>query len=477
MLITSLGHAAVSVITSELHLLVDPVLTDRFMGGIAAAQPDRVVDVAGLPPPDIVVVTHFHAGHLEPDTLALLDRDTQLFVPDDSTVRTVVDRLGFRRVTTVAPGQRLSADRVELTFTGTGQGFPYVGVLVAAPDGTFWYMGDRGDTLPTDQIDEVVAGAGGVDVLVASHPSDFHSFLLHSTWDGGAEEGESHPAWVARTLETVIRVGPKLVLPQTTSYRYVDSASWLNRYLFPMRPDEFGPLVRAVAPGIGTDFLRPGDAVQLTGRTPAVHRDAAPFVRRLDGAEPRGLDPTLPPPAVRDADPEGLGDDELVRRVQEYLTGSLLPWLDAGGAGTYRELVRSFRALGAGYRLSCVLPSGRVAVFRIAVDDGWFTVERQDEAPPRYGEPHTRIPASTLDRWVRDVIPYFVAAVDCRRTGQLFDVAASRAGNVSVRPVDTRCLVSAHLMADRQRLNRWLAGEVDRLLAADREQLVDGRVP
>ncbi|MGH2869225.1 MAG: MBL fold metallo-hydrolase, partial [Solirubrobacteraceae bacterium] len=103
--------------TADLHLIIDPVLTDPFMGGIAGAQPGRVVDVDSIPSPDAVIITHFHAGHLEPDSLALLDRKTQLFIPDDSTVRFVADRLGFTKVATVMPGQQLSMGDLDVTFT------------------------------------------------------------------------------------------------------------------------------------------------------------------------------------------------------------------------------------------------------------------------------------------------------------------------------------------------------------------------
>ncbi|MGH7723473.1 MAG: hypothetical protein ACRENL_11715, partial [Candidatus Dormibacteria bacterium] len=362
---------------------------------------------------------------------------------------------------------------LDVTFTDTGQKFPYVGALFSSSEGTFWYMGDRGDTLAVERIVRTVEQADGIDVLVHSHPSDFHSFLLHSTWDGGAEEGESHPAWVARTLETVIRIKPTLALPQTTSYRYLGAAAWMNRYLFPMRPEEFNRLVDRVAPGIATDLLTPGDAVQLSRRTPTVHRGALPFVRRVDNPDPRGLDPTVPPPPVRDPDPELLGDDELLRRVRVYLSGTLLPWLNSGG-GQYREMVRMCSALGANYRLSCVLPSDRVAVFNIHARDGVFSLYEDDGAPPRHGELHTRIASSTLDRWIRDVIPYFVAAADCRRAGEMYDIAATATGAVTVKPVSSRCLVSAHLMSERERLERWLGSEVDRLLPSDCESPVEG---
>jgi hypothetical protein len=463
MIIAELGHGTMSVLCEDLHVLIDPVLTPTFMGGIAAAAPDREIDLAAMPPADLVVVTHFHAGHLEPASLALLDRDTMVAIPDDPTVRGVLEALEFRKVITVAEGSRLDFGDVSVTFTGTGQKFAYVGVLVSAPTGTFWYMGDRGDTLPVARMMDTVAAAGGIDVLVPSHPSDYHSFLLHSTWDGGADENEDHPAWVARTLATAARIAPRLALPQTTSFRYVGRAEWLNRYMFPMRPEEFSTLAATVVDEVGFDYLRPGDAVVLEERVPSVLRDAVPFVRPLPGPENRGLDVTRPVPEVVDDDPDQLGDEELTARIERYLNEDLVAWL-ATHRGLYRELIALYSRAGFSYRLTAVVPSGRSVSWRVAWAGGAPRVTRlPDGEPPRYLEPHTRIAASTLDRWLRDVMPYFVAAVDTRRSGSLIDIGRTASGAVVANPVEARCLVSAHLMSDRSRLDRWLASEIGRL--------------
>jgi hypothetical protein len=411
------------------------------------------------------VVTHFHAGHLEPESLALLERSTAVAVPSDPTVRTVVEAMGFTNVTTVAAGDRISAGNTTIQFTGTGQGFPYVGVLLADTTGSCWYMGDRGDTLAPQDMLDVVNDADGVDVLVPSHPSDFHSYLMHSTWDGGANEGETHATWMARTVETVARIAPKMALPQSTSFKYVGRADWLNRFMFPMRPEEFSRIAGEMVPTVCTEYLAPGDAVVLTDRQPVIHRSSVPFVELLPGAEPRGLDTTRPAPEVADADPDGLGDAKLLGLINRYLEHDLTDWLD-NHRGTYLSLLDSYRRYGHTYRLTVVLPSSETASWRIVWKDSHASVLRlAADEPLTYNEAHTRIAASVLERWLRDEIPYFVAAVDTRRTGSFVELSRTAGDRVVAVPVETRCFVSAHLMSDRARLDRWLAGEVQATLA------------
>lgn len=459
MLITSLGHGTVSVAVAGTHVLVDPMLTGRFMDGLAAPEPQRDIDLTALPPVNAVVITHFHAGHLEPASLALLPRDTAVFLPEDDTIGAVLDGLGFQRTVRVQPGQPVSFGDGTMRFTGTGQNFPYVGALFQSPEGTFWYMGDRGDTLPLSVVDRIVDEVGGIDVLVPSHPSDFHSFLLHSTWDGGAEESEQHDAWLRRTIQTVERISPKLFVPATTNFAYVGRAEWMNRYMFPMRPGEFVTTATQVCPDLTGTTLAPGDAVELAARSPRVHREVADFVVARPGVDGRGLDPTVPVPPVVDQNPQGCSAQELRTRIEDYLTDDLVRWLDTH-CGGYRELLNIYRRMNVCYRLTVVFADGGEADWRVRMSGHGAEVERIGSEPVRYQELHTRIAASTLDRWVRDEIPYFTANVDTRRSGALWALGRTADGAVCSAPVEARCLVSAHLMSERERLDAWLATEV-----------------
>ncbi|MFF7898253.1 MBL fold metallo-hydrolase [Streptomyces sp. NPDC007920] len=463
MLVTSFGHGTTSAIVAGMHVVIDPVLTESFMEGLAVPRPRRTIDLDAIPDIDIVIITHFHVGHFDPATLDLLPRDTAIFHPDDSLIDAVLTEMGFTNARAVTPGQSISFGDGEILFTGNGPIRPLVGVLLRDRDGVVWYMADRGDLLPVDELEKIVDLVGGVDVLIPSHPSDLHSFFRHSTWDGGGRDGETYDTWLRRCVETVLRVKPKLFIPSSTNFAYVGRAAWLNRYMFPMAPEEFVSVVRSVAPEFDGVVLAPGDAVDLVDRTPFVLRDAASFVAHEPAADERGLDPTLPPPHVTDDNADGVAKGELEDRIEQYLVTQLLPWLE-DPTGGYRSLLRTYRNLAVNYRLSVVFDDGTSTRWRISLTDADVTIRRvADEEPPGYQELHTRIAASVLDRWIRNEIPYYLTNVDCRRTGAITGLGRTAETVVTTTSVEATCLVTAHLTAGRERLQSWLVQQAKRL--------------
>ncbi|MFJ4863997.1 MULTISPECIES: MBL fold metallo-hydrolase [unclassified Streptomyces] len=463
MLVTSFGHGTTSAIVAGMHVMIDPVLTDTFMEGLAAPRPRRTIDLDAVPDIDAVVITHFHVGHFDPETLNLLPRDTAIFHPDDSLIVSVLAEMGFTNARAVSPGQSIAFGDGEIIFTGNGPIRPLVGVLLRDSQGVAWYMADRGDLLPPDEIEKLVEQVGGIDVLIPSHPSDLHSFFRHSTWDGGGRDGEDYAAWLRRCVETVLRVKPKLFVPASTNFAYVGRAAWLNRYMFPMAPEEFVSVVRSVAPELDGVVLAPGDAVDLVDRNPFVLRGAADFVSPQAGGDDRGLDPTVPPPCVADGNPDGHPKEELEERLEQYLVTQLVPWLDAPTGG-YGSLLRTYRNLAVNYRLSAVFSDGTTTGWRISLTDEDIKIARvaQDE-PPGYQELHTRIAASVLDRWIRNEMPYYLANVDCRRTGSVTGLGRTAQTVVTTTSVEATCLVTAHLTAGRERLQNFLVQQAAHL--------------
>ena len=73
-----LGQAGFWIETGEHRILIDPYLSDSLAKKSAGRKHPHKrmmpppVDVAALPQPDIVLVTHAHTDHLDPETLAPL---------------------------------------------------------------------------------------------------------------------------------------------------------------------------------------------------------------------------------------------------------------------------------------------------------------------------------------------------------------------------------------------------------------------
>jgi hypothetical protein len=72
---------------------------------------------------------------------------------------------------------------------------------------------------------------------------------------------ESH----RQNLETVLRIGPRMVAPGAARFRFCGEHAWLNRFLFPISPQRFAGDLRRLAPHIAVQVMKPGDVFELCG--------------------------------------------------------------------------------------------------------------------------------------------------------------------------------------------------------------------
>jgi hypothetical protein len=113
--------------------------------------------------------------------------------------------------------------------------------------------------------------------------------------------------------------------------------------------------------------------------------------------------------------------------------------------------------IGLGYRIVVVFDDGSMAAWRMVLHDWKVEVSAVTaEKAADYGDLTLRIPASTLDRWSRNVIPYFEAGLECRRAGQAYAVGLRSDGTVSASPAQFRDLVTLHLTSSTAAYHQWL---------------------
>lgn len=176
-----LGQAGFWFETGTHRILIDPYLSDSLATKYAGTKHPHVrmmpppIALRDLPRPDLVLVTHAHTDHMDPETLGPLHArfpDLEFVVPaaKEEAARA---RIGARaRLTLVDAGQVLSPlPGVELTvFPAAHEGFeldaqgrhPFLGYAIAANGIRVYHSGD---CIPFAGLDALIADFGP-DVLL-----------------------------------------------------------------------------------------------------------------------------------------------------------------------------------------------------------------------------------------------------------------------------------------------------------------------
>ncbi|NIP14195.1 MAG: MBL fold metallo-hydrolase [Pseudomonadales bacterium] len=159
--VTWVGHATVLIQHAGVNVLTDPILS-RVASPVAFAGPGRKsapgVDAQGLPPIDVVVISHDHYDHLDEPTIRFLGDRPRYFVPlglkqwlvdagiDPSRVveldwweEQTVDPGGSALKVTATPTQHVSGR----TLTDRNKRL-WAGWAMEWDDFTVWFGGDTG---------------------------------------------------------------------------------------------------------------------------------------------------------------------------------------------------------------------------------------------------------------------------------------------------------------------------------------------
>ncbi|MGW0209311.1 MBL fold metallo-hydrolase [Streptomyces sp. NPDC003233] len=249
--ITWWGHATCTVQDANIRVLTDPLFARRLAhlrrrrGALPPAEARRT---------DVVLVSHLHADHLHPPSLAGLAPGTRLLVPRGAP-RAVpgLRRLRQLRVTEVVPGDVVRIGELLVRVVPAlhdGRRLPVgphrspaLGYVVAGEARTY-FAGDTG------LFDAMAERVGPVDVAL----------LPVGGWGPYLGAGHLDPGRAARALA---RLAPRAAVPVHYGTYWPIGMDAVRPHEFHAPGDEFVRLAAVAAPGVAVHKLGHGESVRL----------------------------------------------------------------------------------------------------------------------------------------------------------------------------------------------------------------------
>jgi L-ascorbate metabolism protein UlaG (beta-lactamase superfamily) len=285
MQVTVLGHASLFFQADEERVLLDPVLrTSSLMGGLVHQYP-RDLDLERLPTPTLIVITHAHFDHFDPESLSLLPKDIPVVIPPDRRMARRLTAAGFSDLRQLDTWQTEEQGAVRLTATPSDAPVTEFGLLVETADSRLWHMSDAEP--PPDTAQHILSAYGPVDVVAAKYqPTDPQLNFQHNM--GSSFDRQS----VANWLEAASSCAPKLAFPYASGLCFEGDRMWLNRYAYPFSVEFVAQLLRQRLGTTGTAaVVRPGDVISIDGSGVDVAHQASTFVRQSGPETPVEWEP------------------------------------------------------------------------------------------------------------------------------------------------------------------------------------------
>ncbi len=275
---TFLGHQGWLLGSSTTHVLVDPLLTERFgHGGLAGRVfPPRSIDRRKLPPIDAIVLTHEHDDHFDIPTLLAVERSVPIYVSGRSSPALS----GFLRAQGFEVRPMSPEDTVEI---GALRYRCFVADHRSSPSADEW------DVLPFVVTDARGRGAFASSVDVAMPPAMIETLATTPGWPGllclannttdtrfvRRDAGRLEPTDDTDVLARVLgrrwqalaeRAGaPRMTAITGGGWSHPADVAWLDALAFSIDPQR---LARALQSQCGAPVVvaRPGRGVRLGAR-------------------------------------------------------------------------------------------------------------------------------------------------------------------------------------------------------------------
>jgi hypothetical protein len=432
-----------------LRILMDPLLGDTYHAGTFEVIPRRRIDIDALRP-DLIIVTHRHPDHFDPDSLHALARryPDAVVLTADALVGRTAQRLGFTSVSLLDAWQHLALPGLDLLTTPSYCPVEEWGVLLASGDGVAW---NQVDTELGDQVGAVLARAAEIlDRPGLTRRLDLGIVRWQPLLQVNAMLGE-RTRFPARSygseLDRIAACNAAALIPGAAGSQLVGDADWLNALAYPVSTDRVLRDLARRCPRAAIHPARPGAVWRLTGGR-LLSEDDSPLITPLPGPDRRRFRPLSVPP-VRDPDPDHRGTEALRAVIEPWLVETLAPAL-AGLRGQGRRVLA----------LEIVYPDA-LEHWGFTVHDDAVVVSRGEVDDP---DQHNAIAASDLAAVIQGTAHWGRALLGgrLRSSGRLYCVGEDGLEVVGCPPFFLYLAVSYEVATER-----WLESEVLRLVEGD----------
>lgn len=329
---TLIAHASMLIQSNKTTILTDPVWFDYLWEEVNVLCPSITLDLKKIPPIDVLNISHRHQDHFDVRTLAylaqndsILKPNATILAPKDDILIDVLNELNYKNIVIVEDFKSIKIKDVTLTPTPSlneGDYFPEHGLLVNDGEVTIW-----------NQVDTVVSP----DIISYMHKLYGRLDFSHSRFLPLLEGNFTHHKTLAIPFEeysSFLKVAgalkPKFIVPGSAAFRYRDEMNFLNRYSFPITPEQFLADLAAFCPDVKTSTFYPGDIACISSEGVRIDRQSSDFVRVLnDDSDKITFKPVMEvTPIISKISNSGSSSNE-IQIIEEFIEGAYIEKLNA----------------------------------------------------------------------------------------------------------------------------------------------------
>ncbi len=234
--------------------------------------PERTLNLQRVPEVHAIVVSHRHADHFDPPSLALFPRATPIVIPDDQLLLATIAELGFERVVVAQSMAKIQIGDLTLIPTPAAPGAVENGYIVASGNAKVWNLID---TVPVaGDVAMVNALAGPFDLAIVPWQP-----LIDMSYSQG--KGIEFPLeHYKRLIENALHIDARQLALGACGFRATPEFSYLNDAIFPVSASRVISDLRAASGGRICTVLSPvaGDLVEIYQQI-KLHRQVLGYCR------------------------------------------------------------------------------------------------------------------------------------------------------------------------------------------------------